>query len=296
MDILQQPDAFCFSSALKDIVIQSEVGVQVTFATGGNTFLQETYVPDSENRIYIRGQAKLFPVYIPRTALRSDFVITPTPDGGVPVTVHTAVPYGLAETDIPAAGFLSGRFPTLLPGEKITYVGQKEFLSFCPDGATAVVAAVHRLSGVQETKDLQIGTVGQTVMVDVLPAALFDNPEETGCFVTTAGNRHFTFCVKPELLPEHIRFLSVNSFGVVETFIPAAITTRENKYGYKFGQFSGPYRKYFAEAVKNYTAGTGVSTGYMANWIEDLFPSRDIFLLTGAGAVKETVIKELTVK
>jgi hypothetical protein len=29
-----------------------------------------------------------------------------------------------------------------------------------------------------------------------LPAALFDNPEETGCFVITAGNRHFIFLRK----------------------------------------------------------------------------------------------------
>jgi hypothetical protein len=118
MDILQQPGAFCFSSALKDTVIQSEAGVQVTFVTGGNAFLPETYAPGSENRIYIRGPAKLFPVYIPRTVLRGDSVIIPTPDGGPPATVHTAVPYGLAETDIPAADFLSGRFPTLLPGKK----------------------------------------------------------------------------------------------------------------------------------------------------------------------------------
>jgi hypothetical protein len=102
MDILQQSGAFCLSSALKDTVIRSKAGVQVTFATGGNTFLQETYASGSENR----------------TCIRDDSVITPTPDGGVPATVHTAVPYSPVETDIPAAGFLSGCFPTLLPGEK----------------------------------------------------------------------------------------------------------------------------------------------------------------------------------
>jgi hypothetical protein len=82
----------------------------------------------------------------------------------------------------------------------------------------------------------------------------------------------------------------------METFIPAAITTRENKYECKFGQFSGLYRKYFAEAVKNYMASTGILTGYMADRTEDLFPSRDVFPLTGVGAVKETVIEESTVK
>jgi hypothetical protein len=82
----------------------------------------------------------------------------------------------------------------------------------------------------------------------------------------------------------------------METFIPVVITTRENKYGYKFEQFSGPYWKYFVEAVKNYTAGTGVPTGYMANRTEDLFPSWDVFLLAGTGAAKETVIEESTVK
>jgi hypothetical protein len=287
MDILQQPGVFCLSSALKDTVIQPETGVQVTFVTGGNISLQETYAPDSENRTCICGPAKLFPVYIPRTVLRGDSVIIPTLDGGPPATVHTVVPYGLAETDILAVDFLSGHFLILLPGEKITYAGQKKFLSFYPDGVTAVVVVVHRLSGVQETKGLQIGTVGQIVTVDVSPAVLFDNQEEISCFVITAGNRHFTFCIKPELLLEHTWFLSVNSFGVMEMFISAAITTWENKYGCKFRQFSGLYRKYFAKVVKSYTAGTGILTGYMADRIEDLFPSRDVFLLAGTGAAKK---------
>jgi hypothetical protein len=297
MNIIQQPDAFCFSSALKDIIIESDTDVIITFATAGETFLTEAYTPDSEKRIYIRDLAKLFLIYISKTTLRADFVITLTPNGSAAVrTINTTVLYGLAEIDIPAADFPSVRFLTLLPEEKITYAGQKEFLSFYPSEATTVIAQVYRLSGIRETKNLNINTTNRIVTVDVSPAALFNNPEQISYYAVTAGNRHFTFYVKPVLPPEFSQFVFLNSFGVKETFIPAAITTRENKYDNKFGQFSGRYRKYFSEVVKNYTANTGVLTGGMADWLEDLFLSRDVFLLTGAGIEKEIVIEESTVK
>jgi hypothetical protein len=295
MNIIQQPDAFCFLSAAKDIIVESDTNVAVTFATAGETFLSEAYTPDSENRIYIRDLEKLFLIYIPKTTLRSDFVITLTPDGAAAQTINTTVLYGLAEIDIPATDFLSDRFLTLLPEEKITYAGQKEFLSFYPSEATTVVARVRRLSGAQETKNLSINTVNQIVTVDVSPAALVNNPEQISYYVITAGTRNFTFYVKPVLPPEFTQFVFLNTFGVKETFIPAAITTRENKYDNKFGQFSGRYRKYLSEVVKNYTANSGVLTGAMADWLEDLFLSRDVFTLTGAGIEKEIVIEESTV-
>ncbi|GHU79704.1 hypothetical protein FACS1894145_4430 [Bacteroidia bacterium] len=296
MNIIQQPDAFCFSSALKDIIIESDADVAVTFQAAGETFLTEAYTPDNENRIYIRDLAKLFVGYIPKTTLRANFTITLTPAGATAQTINTTVLYGMAEIDIPAADFLAGRFLTLLPEEKITYAGQREFLSLYPSEQTTVIAKAHRLSGTQETKNVVINTLNQIATVDVSPAALFNNPEQISYYVIIAGNRHFTFYVKPVLPPEYIQFLFLNAFGVKETFIPAAITTRENKYDNKFGQFSGRYRKYQAEVVKNYTANTGVLTGPMADWLEDLFLSKDVFLLTGSGIEKEIVIEESTVK
>ena len=81
-----------------------------------------------------------------------------------------------------------------------------------------------------------------------------------------------------------------------ETFVPAAVTLRENKYENKFGTFNGKYRKYNVEAVKKYTAGTGVMTGAGADWLEELFMSKDVFTLSEAGTEKEIVIEEAAVK
>jgi hypothetical protein len=296
MNIILKPDAFCFSSALKDIVIESDTDVAVTFAAAGEIFLSEAYTPDNENRIYIRDLAKLFLTYIPRTTLRADFIITLTPDGAAAQTIHTTVLYGLAEIDVPATDFLTGRFLTLLPGEKITFAGQKEFLSLYPAEQTNVAACAYYPSGVWTTKNMVINTVNQIVTIDVSPAALFENPEQINYYTIAAGNRYFTFYIKPVLPPEFTQYVFLNAFGVKETFIPGAITTRENKYDNKFGRFSGRYRKYSDEVVKNYTANTGILTDAMAGWMEDLFLSKDVFLLTGSGIEEEIVIEESTVK
>ncbi|MDR2087573.1 MAG: hypothetical protein LBP72_10460 [Dysgonamonadaceae bacterium] len=75
MVIIQQPDGFCFSSALKDVIIQSDGNINVSFSIQGQQpFLLETYSLDSEGRIYIRELGKLFIPYISKISLRKTFV------------------------------------------------------------------------------------------------------------------------------------------------------------------------------------------------------------------------------
>jgi hypothetical protein len=294
--ILQQPDSLCFSSAVKDIVLWADSDVEVIFTTGTDDgFLSEVYTPDRDGKIYIRDLGKLLGNYIPKTSLRQYFEIWMMSgyDGAV---VETTVLYCKAELDITAADFLPNRFLTLLPEEKITYAGATEFLSLYTSEAETLTIKARRLSGEIETKTLAIDAVNAITTVDASPAALFDAPEEISYYVLTAGARNMTFYIKPELPPEYTQFVFLNSFGVKETFIPAAITTRENKYENKTGYFSGKYRRYFSEVVKTFTANTGILTGGMADWIEDLFLSRDVYQLTGAGVEKEIVIEESTVK
>jgi hypothetical protein len=75
MDILQQPDSFGFSSALKDIILQSGENINVSFRIREQEpFLTETYTPDADNKIHIRELGRLFSPYISPVNLRETFV------------------------------------------------------------------------------------------------------------------------------------------------------------------------------------------------------------------------------
>jgi hypothetical protein len=293
MDILQKPDALCFATALKEIVIRSDTTVKAVFDCGGHTLLQETYSPDSENRIYIRDLKKLFLPYIPKTTLRNDFSIRLTPEGGSAVDINTTVLYALTDIDIPAADFLENSFLTLLQNEKNTYPEQKEFLSLFTAQQTNVSAIARYACERSETRNLTINTPNRVITLDVSPAELFPDPTQILYYSILAANRTFTFYIKPKTPREYSQILFLNSFGVKETFIPAAITQRENKSENRFVNFGGKYRKYDVELTKEHTANTGILTGKMADWIEDLFISR---LLSPDDTEKEIVITEAQVK
>jgi hypothetical protein len=93
-------------------------------------------------------------------------------------------------------------------------------------------------------------------------------------------------------MQDRVQFIFLNSFGVKETFVPSGLINRENKYENSFGVFAGKYRKYFVELNKLYTANSGIIDDNHANLLEDLFLSKDVFLISSAGIEKEVTIEE----
>ena len=297
MTIIQQPESFSFSSALKDIILESAVNVTVSFSAGSTEFLREIYTPDNQNRIYIRDLSRLPLPYISPVVLRQSFNIIVTPaDGSAGSVINFTVQYSLTKINVSAEKFLENFFLTTLRNEKITYPEQNEFLSLVVSAATTIEIIAYRKSGSQSSRTIQISSsnVNKVVTVDVSPA-IFSDPGSISYIVVTAGVRTFTFYLRrsSERLTQ---FIFINTFGVKETFIPSGVTLRENNYKNLFGYFSGLYRKYNIELVKLYTANTGVMTEVMADWIESLFLSEEVFVLSSDGIEQEVTIEESTVK
>ncbi len=295
IEILQKPDSFCFSSGLKDIIVRSDKKVICTFTTEAGIFLYEYYIPDADNMIYVRELDKLFLPYISKTELRTRFILSVFDSSGNGEALDITVQYGLAGIDIPASEFLASNFLTVLKDEKTTALWQKEYLSLVVSEATEVTAKVRYLSGEYVTKTL--GTINETnkvITLDVSPT-LFDNPENIAYYVIIAGNRVMTYYIDSSLHPS-VQFVFLNSFGVKETYIPGGLILRENKYENQFGSFAGKYKKYNIDLIKQYTANTGVLSENTADWLEEIFVSKDVFLLSSAGIENEVVIEEATVK
>ncbi len=297
MTILQKPDEFSLASGMKDIIISSQGSVTFTFAISSGTAFTEKYYPDADKKIYIRELGKLCQSYIPMDTLRYRFLMSLFADdgtggGGI---VDATVQYCNVELDVAATEFLEKHFLSLLVNEKIIYREQKEYLSLVVSSQTTVKAIIRRKSGVFESLDLlTVSDLEKVLTIDVSPSK-FSNPETISYYTIIAGERVMTYYVRPEPMPG-VQFIFLNSFGVKETYIPSGIINRENKYENSFGVFSGKYRKHFVDLEKQYTARTGILDDNHATWLEDLFLSKDVFLLTSSGVEKEVTIEEATVK
>jgi hypothetical protein len=291
MEILQQPDSLCFSSALKDIIVQVDENIDVSFCIQGQEpFLTETYSPDAEGKICIRELGRLFAPYISKVNLRETFIIQIAS-----YTITTTVLYGLCEINAGAADFLASSFLTLLPFEKITLPEQKEYLSLVVTEATEATIYARRRSGETESKTLNINMLNQAVTLDVSPS-IFADPETIIYYTVTAGDRAFTYYLRRPSAQNPPQFLFLNSFGVKETFIPSGLLLRENKYENKTGIFNGRFLKYNIDLVKEYSADTGILNESTADWVEEIFSSRDVYILSPDGEKKEITITEATVK
>jgi len=299
MVILQQPEAFSLASDLKDLFIESNEKVTVRFQTRGNVFLEETYSPDAENKIAVRDLGRLFLPYLLTFRLIEPFSIALSTPSGETKTIDCRVQYCRLKINQKAESFLSSHFLTGLQEEKIIYPFQKEYLSFVATERTEVEISARYASGKTVKKTAWVleppSADPQVLTVEVSPS-LFEHPETILYAVATAGERTFAYVLRRSAPRNPVQFLFLNSFGVKETFIPFASITRENKYENQFGVFNGNYRKYGAELVKEYTARTGVLTQGMADWIEELFLSRNVFLLSQDGIEQEATLTEATLQ
>jgi len=297
MTVLQQPDAFSFSAGMKDIIISSQDTVIFILNIPSGIVLQETYTADAEGKIYIRDLGKLCQSYISPVTLREQFTmkLLNVETNAVFSTINITVQYSNVVLDISAEEFLEDRFLSLLDREKIIYREQKEFLSLVVPAQTDVKAVIRRKSGVFENIHLTtISQINTVITIDVSPS-IFTNPETITYYTILAGDRPMTYYIRPEPTPG-VQFIFLNSFGVKETFIPSGLINHENKYENSFGTFAGKYRKYFIDFKKLFTANTGVIDDNHATWLEELFMSKDVFLLSPSGIENEITIEEATVK
>lgn len=298
MNILQQPDNLSFSSMIKDIIIASEEKLKISYRYAGNDpFLEETYVPDNDGKIYILELDKLLTPYLPEDTRRGTFSISIVDESDSSQEITFEIIYCTAEINVDPQEFIESNFLTTILREKLTYPDQNEFISlYRSDSDTQLKAIATYVDGKQVMKTTTLKAPNGLQTINVSPGVLFSNVENILYYVVSCGSRAITFYLLPELPEAAPQFVFINSFGVQETFIPSGLISRENKYDTAFGFMSGLYRKYKNNLVKQHTVNTGILDDNTANWIEDLFLSKDVALLSAAGETKAIVIEESTVK
>lgn len=325
--VIQQPEAFCFSSLLSDIVFGTYADkgtVTLTVTCGGvsQTLIDETMFPDAAGHITLVDLPSLIEPYARRykqltlgCSINDSATSTPsiTSISSVHV-VYCACEIGVA-TD--AAAFIAGHFLTLFDGRRFTAPGRGELLS-AYDGtynqvthAQAVPSVTFKVMAkvLDASGHLDVMTVTEQVapcntdgirhgqlllyQFDASPrrmAALYGIDEDRLLAYTVwMGPRSQDYVVVHDEKAPSPSLLFANSFGVGEILHCCGRHAKESKYDRKSARINGMLRHYAIREDRQFTAVTGWLSDAMAMWADELFRSYEVYLWTEQGGIGREV-------
>lgn len=291
------PDFALLTEVSKIVFTSSQARVAVTLKLGQEEILSETYVPDATGKITLRELDLLLEGYL-TTNLVETFTLTMT-DSDETKTQSFKVLF--CKTDIPtftAASFTANYFLTMLSVAKEVQLGWTEYLHLYSSAAVDVVATCTYYDNgsggfaVVNKPVKSITELEKVVSVDVSPE-LFDDSERGAlvAYTITAGARTMLYTVyeNQDCAP---CLLFTNSFGCQETLYCKGTHKLEPEYDRAGSYIDGLYRNYDIEEKKVFKANTGILSTAMSNWADDLFRSKEIYILDGTTVGKEVTVTE----
>lgn len=287
---------YMFSSALDKIVFSTDqASALFRLSLGDREIISETYVPDANGKISVLDLQDLVEPYLVSNLIEQ-FSYQITDAAGASINKNFVVQFCAAEASLDAKPFMGSYFLTALMGEKVTSTGRKEFLHLVVFEATAVSASCMYLtaSGYQtKIKSLDnITDLNKVVTVDVSPENFTDDVGDLFYYTIHAGNRSQSFQMDlscPDAAP---CLLFTNSFGCQETIYCTGTHTLSPEFERNSTMIDGKLHHFLIEEKRVFEANTGVLNTGMALWADELFRSKEIYLLEGSRIGKEIVITE----
>lgn len=197
-----------------------------------------------------------------------------------------------------AAVVCKNSFLTLQTGEKHTYLGAQEYISFFDNSESRPFFAlsllwVNKRSGKTksqfflETAGLSVTDKGNGYFVLAFSTSQFEPPSEGYILHTitaTAGKeRTQVFRVMPAVDADPVTLVFRNCFGQIESFHFFGITTEELKPTRSSASFQGTKRNYLVESVPEYTSVTDPLRPVDIAPFEDLCSSTLVYLSADEG-------------
>lgn len=293
---LQYPSEYVFSSALDEIVFSTSASpANFSLKMGDTVILDENYVPDANGRVVIYDLQKLIEPYL-RTNLIESFSYTITDSDATPKTRTFTVQYCAAESSLSAQDFMSKYFLSSLMGEKVTSFGRKEFLHLVTTEACTVNAVCTYLSGgalsVETIKVKDATALNRVVTFEVSPSLFEAVGKQLVKYEIQAGSRKQLYKVDDQMLDVAPSLLFTNSFGCQETFYCTGTHEVDPQFSRSSSLIGGKLRNYLIEEKRMFSANTGVLNVPMSMWADDLFRSREVYMLEGNLQGKEITITE----
>ena len=293
---LQYPSGYVFSSALDEIIFSTSVSpANFCLKMGDTVLLDENYVPDVSGRVIIHDLQKLVEPYL-QTNLIESFCYTITDGDASPKTRSFTVQYCAAESSLSAQDFMEKYFLSSLMGEKVTSFGRKEYLHLVTSEACTMKAVcTYWADG-----ELTIGTetvkevteLDKVVTVEVSSALFEKAGMQLMKYEIQAGQRSQLYLVDDECLDVAPSLVFTNSFGCQETFYCTGTHEVDPQFARSASLIGGKYRNYLIDENRVFSANTGVLNVPMSMWADDLFRSREVYLLEDNIPGKEITITE----
>lgn len=293
---LKYPSEYVFSSALDEIIFStSSDPANFCLKMGDTVILDENYVPDSSGRVVIHDLQKLIEPYL-TTNLIESFSYTITDGDATPKTRAFTVQYCAAESSLQARSFMDQYFLSSLMGDKVTTVGRKEFLHLVTTEACSVSAVCTYWAGGEPTVGIvqvkEVTELNQVVTFEVSPS-LFEAPGKMLVkYEIQAGARRQMYLVDDNALDVAPALLFTNSFGCQETFYCTGTHEIDPQFSRSASLIGGKYRNYLIDENRVFSANTGILNVPMSMWADDLFRSREVYLLENNLPGKEITITE----
>ena len=295
--ILQGIPDYVFSSALSEFYFTTDAA-SATFrlTMGSEVILEENYVPDGNGQIVVYDLQRLIEPYL-RTNLKETLSYSITDAFGNTQSGSFVAQYCAADVSMPASQFVEKYFLSTLMGEKTTSMGRKEIVHLVTGTAVDVVAYATYWSesdGVSssETTVASVTELNKVVTVNVSPELLESTDKMLVSYVVMAGTRKMIFKVDndcPDVAPS---LVFTNSFGCQETFYCTGTQELDPQFTRSASLIGGKYRNYLIEENRVFSANTGVMPPEMAQWADELFRSREIYLMVDNIPEKEVTITE----
>lgn len=298
MTILLQgiPD-YVFSSALGEFYFTTDASsANFCLMKDGEVILDEDYVPDEIGQIVVYDLQRLIEPYLLANLVET-FTYTIKDRGGSTKSGSFTAQYCTADVPLSASQFNQKYFLSTLMGDKVTAMGRKEFVHLVTASEVAVVAYKTYWSDSDgltsgETTVETVTDLNKVVTIDVSPDLFASQGKQLVSYIIMAGERKMSFKVDgncPDVSPS---LVFTNSFGCQETFYCAGTQELAPLFTRSASLVGGMYRNYLIEENRVFSANTGVMPQEMAQWADELFRSREIYLMVDNVPGKEITITD----
>lgn len=207
-------------------------------------------------------------------------------------TFAFTVLYSECDVDTTAESFYNSHFLSILMGPKETAMGRLEYLHYYgSDSATAT--AYYDDGSEAQIAVTVVGGNDNYRTCDVSPARFASAGKTLVSYVVKAGSRSQTYNVRPEVLDCAPILIFSNSFGVQELIYCTGTHEVDPKFERSSARFGKMKRNYDIRETRTFKADTGVLTWAMADWLDDLFRSKEVYVLNIYNGVP-TVGREVT--
>lgn len=293
--ITSSPSGKVFSSYIPDLQFTtSDTIVTVTIAVNGEYVYNETLVPVS-GKVTLDGLSPMLEVYAERRLVLEVGITIREPLTAETKTVAFTVLFSRCDVGVAASEFYERHFLSVLQGPKLTAMGRLEYLHYYGTEVTSCIATYSDGTTSSFTPSKTAGNSSYT-QIDVSPVSFTSAGKQLVAYEVTAGSRRQQFLIdlsQPDCAPI---LLFDNSFGVQELIYCTGIHKVSPQYKRQSARIGGMLRNYAIEETRSFQADTGVLTIPMANWADELFRSKEIYVVNIYGGVpsvgKEVIITD----